>query len=181
MENLNLVSDVLKSAIKKCISVDATISGPTEAKNGKQFMKAQFRVVVADDDGYIGQSKLYTKVFFEDSHSLLYTEAMKALEENRNMKILAGRIQIATKKKFYIVGEDGERMKKKDGTYRMGSSITLFLIADENWQTQYQAQCDQITARNAWVEDVVADEEIDAEEEKASNTTEKKGGKNGKK
>lgn len=166
MENFDSTHDILKGAVKKCVSVDTTIEGPLTSSNDKQYFKAKFKVMTQDDDGYIGQSKLYTKVFFEDSHSLLFIAAQEALENNTPLKILAGRITIPTKRPFYILDENGERMKKKDGSFRMGKTITLFLIADENWRTQYDAQCDQITRNEAWVKEELADEDVDVEEQK---------------
>ena len=177
MENVNTISNALKSAIQRFEAVNATITGPETAKNDKQYFVASFKVNVKDDDGYIGQSKLYKKVFFEDTHSLLFLAAQEAKDNNVPLKIKAGRIQWPTDKPFYILDADGERMKKKDGSYRIGKSITMFLIADENPQTIFDAQCAQITNNNAWVNPEVADEDLDLEEEKVEQLTDKKGKK----
>jgi len=168
MENVSYTNDILKDAIRKYESFDATIEGPLSASNDKQYYKAKFKASTKDDDGFIGQSKLYTKVFFEDSHSLLFAAAADALENNTPLKIRAGRVQIPCKP-FYILDADGEKQKKANGEFRKGKVITLFLIADENWRALYDAQCDQLTKNGAWVPEEVADEEIDVEEEKAKD------------
>jgi hypothetical protein len=173
MENLNNLNDLLTNATKKCVSVDTTISGPHEASNGKMYMKAKFKIDTRDDDGFIGQSKLYTKVFFEDSHSLLYITAQEALDNNTTLKILAGRLTIPCKA-HYILDAEGNRQKKANGDFRISKSIVLFLIGDENPRTMYDAQCDQITAKDAWVAEPTADDETDAEEIKAADTKKKK-------
>jgi len=164
MENTNQGIDLLARAVSRCVSFDSTIEGPLEAKNNKMFFKAKFKVVTEDDDGYVGQSKLYTKCFFEDTHSFLYMEAQRCLDNDIPMKIKAGRIIIPTDKQFYILDENGEKMKKKNGDYRKGSSITLFLIADENWQTAFNAACDQISDKNAWITVSKETDETDIED-----------------
>jgi hypothetical protein len=166
MENKNSIN--MRDIAKKFFSVDTTIEGPLTAKNEKQYMKASFEMFTADDDGFSGQSKAYGKCFFEDSHSLLYLKAQKALEDGTPLKIKAARIIIPTDKKFYILDSEGKRITKNDGGYRMGSSITLFLIEDENPITAFNQARAAITANKAWVEDEVAEEELEVEETKTS-------------
>lgn len=172
MENKNTIT--LKDAVKKYLSVDATLSGPLTASNDKAYYKAQFQVNTVDDDGYIGQSKAYTKLFFEDSHSLLFKKCEEAIANDTPLKILAGRIIVPTDREFYILDENGDRMKKLDGTFRKASSITLFLIADENPITAFNQAVNQITRNNAWVTESVADDEDDDEETKKAKALSKK-------
>jgi hypothetical protein len=161
MENKNTLN--VQALSKKFMSIDTTIEGPLTSSNDKQYMKAKFEVNTADDDGYSGQSKAYVKVFFEDTHSLLYMKAQKALENNLPLKILAARIIMPTSRDFYILDPvTKERMIKKDKTYRKASSITLFLIADENPITAFNQACNQITENNAWIEPVAPEEDHEA-------------------
>lgn len=163
----------MAAATKRFLSVDATITGPHEINGGgKFFMRASFLQNVADDDGFISQSKAYTKCFFEDSHSVLYQAAEKAMNDGTPLKIKAARLIIPIGREYYILDENGNRRPKKNGGFAKASTVTLFLIADENPHTALNAQLNQITAKNAWVmEEEAEDEDVDVEEQKAAAST----------
>lgn len=168
MDNKNTIT--LAGAVAKYDSVEATITGPLDASNGKQYYKAQFERNTAQDGGYIAQSKDYTKLFFEDTHSRLFKAAQKCQDDGTPMKILAGRIQVPTDKAYYILDENGERRKKKDGNFVTANVITMFLIADENPIAEFNRRCNQITANDAWVKETLPEgEEEDPEETKEQN------------
>jgi len=172
MENKNSFN--LRAISKKFFSVDTTLTGPHEASNGKMYMKAMFEMDTKDDDGFISQSKAYTKCFFEDSHSLIYTKAQKLVEDNLPLKILAAKVVIPTDRKFYILDTEKNKQKNGDGNYRMGSSITLFVMADENVLTLYNQQVNSITRNNAWVTEVEPEDDEPTGDEKEVKATGKK-------
>lgn len=173
MENTSGIS--LRPYLKKYDSTEATIEGPFDAKNDKQYYKAKFAQNTTDDGGYIGQSRDYTKLFFEDTHSRLFKQCEICLEENKPLKIMAGRIAIPTAKPFYITDEAGNKRTRKDGSFVTASSITMFLIADENPEAEFNRRCNQITNDGLWVKDLSADETEDDEERKAAESSSKKG------
>lgn len=176
---------ILRNAVKRMVSVETQITGPLDAKNDKQYYKVSFKIVEKDDDGYIGQSRLYTKCFFEDSHSLLFLEAQRCQEKEIPMKIKAARIILPTNREFYILDEDGKKMPKKNGGFRKASSITLFLMEDENPETAFNQRVEAISAQGAWIEPDLATEEYDSEkvieQEVVKDKPEKTIIKNGKK
>lgn len=154
----------IRSISKRFLSIEATVEGPLTAKNDKLYYKAQFMENTADDGGYLSQSRAYTKNFFEDSHSLIFKACEKAVETGDPVKIRAARIFIPTERDFYIVDTEGNKLKRKDGSFRKASGITLFLVADENPLTLYNAQVNAITDRDGWVKEDKAEEEHDIEE-----------------
>jgi hypothetical protein len=172
MENKN--SFDLRAIAKKFFSVDTTLTGPHEASNQKMYMKASFEMNTEDDDGYISQSKAYVKCFFEDSHSLIYIKAQKLMEDNLPLKIMAAKVVIPTDRKFYILDSENKKQKNADGNYRMSSSITLFVLADENVITLYNQQVNSITRHNAWVAEAEPDEDDQTGDEKEVKATGKK-------
>jgi hypothetical protein len=93
----------LSRVARKFDSIDATIIGPTEAKNGKMFYKASFMENTADDGGYLSQAKEYVKCFFEDSHSLVFRACEKCVEDGTKLKIKGARVIMPTKQEFYIL------------------------------------------------------------------------------
>jgi hypothetical protein len=163
----------LSKVVRKFDSIEATIIGPTEAKNGKMFYKASFMENTADDGGYLSQAKAYIKCFFEDSHSLIFRACEKAVENGTALKIKGARVIMPTAQEFYILDAEGKRIPKKNGGFRKASSITLFLMADENPASAFAAQCNQITNNDAWIKEEVAEDDADAEEETAKNTKKK--------
>lgn len=176
MENKTLS---IRDIAKKFDSVEETLVGPETASNGKQYFKAQFEVNAALDGGYIGQAKAYTKLFWEDSHSLIFKKAVKSKENGTPLKILAARIVLPTPngRKFYILDADGNRRTKANGDFITVDYITLFLMADENVQTAMNQALNAITKNDQWCEE---DElpEVDVEAETVVETAaNKKGGK----
>lgn len=165
MNNISTVDTVIKDNLQKLTSVEAEVKGPFEASNGKNYYVVSFEAV--PDDGFSGQSRLYKKVFFEDSHSLQFKRAAAAAESGKPLKIKAARLTFPVEP-HYILDTDGERQTKQDGTPRIANSIVLFLLEDENWKTQLKAQKDRITRDNAWVVSAEDEEETDAEETKAA-------------
>jgi hypothetical protein len=155
----------LSTLARKFDSVDTTVTGPESASNGKQYYKAQFQENTASNGGYLAQSRAYTKLFFEDSHSLVFRACEKAVENGTPLKIMAARVFIPTDKDFYIVDREGNKMKKNNGDYRKATGITMFLLPDENPLTIFAAACNAITERDGWVKENVADEDLDLEEE----------------
>lgn len=154
----------LSTVAKKFDSVEATIEGPLSASNDKQYFKAKFEENTIDDDGYSSQSRAYTKCFFEDSHSLIFSKCQRAVEDGTHLKIRAARISMKTPRDFYILDSEGKRQTNKNGDYRTGSAIVMFLLPDESASSQFKSQCNQITANSAWVEKIESEEEMDAEE-----------------
>jgi len=163
MENKSTLS--VANVAKKYDSVESTITGPHEASNGKQYFKALFEVNTSSDGGYIGQAKAYTKLFWEDSHSLIFKKATKAQENGTPLKILASRIVLETPRFFYVLDADGNPRLKANGDKVKINYVTLFLLADENVQTAYNQAVNAITKNNAWVdEDEQPEIELEAEE-----------------
>ena len=169
----------LSRMTKKFVSAEGQITGPTENKDGSGRMHytVRFLMETEDDDGYISQSKFYTKTFFEDSHSVVFAECQRCQEAEANgiyrpLKIKLARVTIptlnpdGTQREFYILDANGKKQKRKDGQYRKASSITLVLLPDENPITAFKAQVDRLTLNNAWVKTEGVTEEFDAEEEK---------------
>lgn len=173
MENVG-TTDLMKTFaayMGKFISEDATVTGPHTAGNDKQFMTAQFKMPSDDpDDEYIGQSKLYTKNFFEDSHALLFKKAKEAMENNTPLKIKASRFQYPSPRPFYILEADGSiRKNPATGKPVIVKMITLFLIKDENPVALYESQVRRLERTKAFIDSDIEDVDLDTEEETAAN------------
>jgi hypothetical protein len=178
MKNVDLD---LSSIALKYESEDATIEGPFTTKDGeKQYIKAKFLEHMEDEDGFIGQSRSYTKVFFEDSHSVVFNKALKCLEDNTPLRIKAARITMPTDREFYILDSEGKKMLKKDKSFRKAKSITLFLLKDENPLTAFNAAVNRITEQKAWIAPSVDTDDYEDEEEKTKQE-QKPANKSGKK
>ena len=165
--------------VKKYDSVETTVTGPETASNGKLYYIAQFQENTDDDDGYGGQSKAYKKLFFEDTHSLLFLRAEKAVEEGIPMKIKAMRMVMQTERPYNFIDKaTGKVRLDGDGNKAEANTIVLFLIADENPLTEFNRRCNQITRDGLWAKPKLEPEDTDPEEtdpEPPKNTEKKKG------
>jgi hypothetical protein len=146
------------------------VEGPFEAlKTGKQYYKALFEENATDNGGYTSQSKGYTKIFFEDTHSILFRRAEKYLEDptkNPPPRIMAARESFECEA-FYVKDREGKKLMNDNGEPRIGHRITVFLLPDEDPNTEFRRQLRTL-------EFVDAEEEIDAEEVKEEVVTKKK-------
>lgn len=159
MENRNPAKDLAM----KFISVDGTVEGPLPASNGKLYMIASFAIADDDDDGYSGQSRAYKKTFFEDTHSLQYARALKALESGTPLKIKGSKItkdlftgtgDDRTKRFYYVMEEVKGKMvhrKNADGENIVSCRLASFFLQDENPEVYFNNQIKKITKADLWV------------------------------
>jgi hypothetical protein len=170
MENKNGSANLAQ----KFISVPTTIEGPEQAENGKSFMRVKFQISDDDDDGYNGQSRAYTKCFFEDSHSLQYARALQAMEKDVPLKIKGYKLTKdlfmpdgITKKLYYVteIDKKGKTVKRmnSDNEPIVANRLAGFFLADENPEAYFNNQIKRITKAGMWVEMPTVNDEGDLE------------------
>ena len=153
-------TNAAKELASKFISVDSTIEGPLPADNGKMYMKASFQIADDDDDGFSGQSRAYVKCFFEDSHSLQFQRAQKAMENDAPLKIKGAKItkdlftgsdDNRVKRYYYVVDEKGKKRKNQDGEDIVSNRLAGFFLSDENPEVYFNNQIKKLTKAGLWV------------------------------
>lgn len=137
------------------------VDGPFEASNGEQFFTALFEENADENGGYISQSRGYSKNFFETSHSRMFVQCEKYVNaegKNVTVRMMAARGTFPCNP-FYLFDKEKKQLMNTDGTPRIGSHITLFLLPDENPEGDFRRQ----TRRLKYVD---IEETIDAEDAK---------------
>jgi len=150
-----------KSMYKTYQSID--IEGPMEGVNGKMFFIVTFalpprKIRIENtrnnyrqyDNVYV-ESKTHKKLFWEDTHNLMFKKAEECLDNGKQFKIKALRVSIQTPKKFHIVDELGQPAKKSDGSYRIASAITMFTMPDEDINGHLRKITEELTSNNLWI------------------------------
>ena len=145
------------------ITYEATeIAEPLETKDGKNmYIVAAFGEV----NDVISQSRDYKKVFFANTHSKPYAVAEQAKADGtpNKLKIRAAKIWAECPPYYVII--DGKRQQNKKGEDVQAKGVSLFLLPDEKFITEYDR-----TIRDLEFVDY-SGEGIDSEEKKADNLT----------
>ena len=111
------------------------ISETLETKDGKEtYVTCSFGEV----GDVITQSRDYKKVFFEDTHSRAFRKAEEAREDNtvNKLRIMAAKVNAQCDPYYVII--NGKRQERANGDPVIAEVVSLFLLPDEKFITEYK-------------------------------------------
>lgn len=137
-----------KSNFNKYIST--SIEGPFETvQTNKVYYKCSFELLIPKrriTNGidkkrrYVrpsAQTRAYVKLFFEDTHKVMFNKCEKAIINDKPLIIVAEYTSLQTQP-FYVKDKEGNILKNKSGDDRIGHRISMFLMQDENFNTEFR-------------------------------------------
>jgi len=110
------------------------LSEVLDTKDGKKtYVTGSFGEI----SDVLTQSRDYKKVFFEDTHSRAYRKANEARDAGtpENLKIRAAKINAECAPYYVVV--NGEKQKRANGEFVIAKTVSLFLLPDEKFITEY--------------------------------------------
>jgi hypothetical protein len=147
-----------------------SVEGPTEARNGKNFFKCLFEEDASDNGGYSSQSRGYVKIFFDDTHSLIFAKCEKHMaNEATPVRIMAGKEKVKVAP-YYMYDKDGNEMiNQATGKPAIGEKLSIFLLPDEDVEGEIRRR-----SRNLKFVDIDELDDNEEEEKKEAEATKTK-------
>lgn len=132
----------------------------------KKYLVLRLLENASDEEGYSGQSKAYSKVCFEDTHSAVFIRAEKAREKEKPVKIMGSFHDVEVQPYTPKDADDKAIKNPTTGETVVGRKITFFVLSDESLQSAIRSR----TRSLDFIEETV--EGTDTDEQKGEAITE---------
>ena len=117
-------------------AVEISEERPVKGDDNREYIVVGFEEKA--DDGVLEHCRIINKVLFEDTHSRIYKAAQEARDNGTpgQLKVRANFTHPECQPYYVVI--DGKRQTRADGELVVAEIVTLFLIKDEKFITEYK-------------------------------------------